>query len=198
MVQHLYPVQGLGARAPDLQAFFHGLGCVRPPLAQALVLSAKGFQKAQAVLGLWLLSCASQVPADLQDHVGHHPRGHDGQRPLPQDAEARGAPSNCSCTPAPMQSYWHCRGSHHTKSGYTCPLTVRSTTGQPSLHRTLEHWAADTALGRLWIGDGTCHRMTSENTALPGLALTEDACPDSQTAPLLPDPLTSPKSLGHS
>lgn len=156
VVYHLYPVQKLWAGAPDLQVVLHRLGGGAPPRALALVLFAKGFQ-VRAVSGLWLSSCANQVPAGLQDHAGPRPCGHDDQRSLPQDGGARGAPGSCSCTPAPSRSYWRCHGSRHTKSGYTGPLTPQSTSGQPSLHMTQEHWAADTSPGRLWIVDGTCH-----------------------------------------
>lgn len=152
VVYHLYPVQKLWAGAPDLQVVLHRLEGGAPPRALALVLFAKGFQ-VRAVSGLWLSSCANQVPAGLQDHAGPRPCGHDGQRPLPQDGGARGAPGSCSCTPAPSRSYWRCRGSRHTKSGYTGPLTPQSTSGQPSLHMTQEHWAADTSPGRRsWAG----------------------------------------------
>lgn len=157
VVQHLDPVQELGAGDPDLQVGFHRLGGSAPPQALAPLLSAKGFQKVRAVSGLWLLSCANQVPAGLQDHAGHRSCGHDAQRRLPQDGGAWGAPGSYSCTPALTQSYWHCRGSRQTKSGYTGPLTARSTSGQPSLRTIQEHWAADTSLGRLWVEDGTRH-----------------------------------------
>lgn len=104
-------------------------------------------------MGLWLLSCASQVPAGFQDHVDHRPCGHDVQQLLPQDGGAHAAPGRCPCTPAPSQSCWRSHGSRHTKSGCTGPLIPQSTNGQPSLHTTLEHWAADTALGRhSWAG----------------------------------------------
>lgn len=156
-VLHLYPAQGLWAGGPDLQVGFHRLGGSAPPQALALLLSAKGFRKVRAVSGLWLLSCANQAPAGLQDHAGHRSRGHDAQRRLPQDGEAQGAPGSYPCTPALMQSYWHCRGSRHTKSGYTGPPMPQSTSGQPSLRTIQEHWAADTSLGRLWNVDSTRH-----------------------------------------
>lgn len=153
VVQHLYPVQGLWVGGPDLWVGFHRLGGSAPPQALAPLLSAKGFQKVRAVWGLWLLSCASQVPAGLQDHAGHRSCGHDAQRLLPQNGGAQGAPGSCSCTPAPTQSYWHCRGSRHTKSGYIGPLMAQSTSGQPSLCTIQEHWAADTSPGRhSWVG----------------------------------------------
>lgn len=146
----LHPVEGHWAQAPGPGAVLRRPGHGMPPLAQALGLATGGHQKEGAVSGLWPLSCAGWPPAGLQDCCYHHLCGCSGQRLQAQVGAAHvEAPGNYSCTPPPRRSYWHCHGSHHTRSGYTGPQRQRSTSGQPSLCRSHGHWAAGTAQGML-------------------------------------------------
>lgn len=154
VIRHLHPVQGPWAQASAPMAILQRPGCGGPPLAQAVGLAARDHQKARTFSAPQPLSCAGWVPARLQDCRCHQPCGCSFQKPQAGDDWARGEiPGSCSCTLAPRQNYWHCHGSRHTRSGYIGPQKQRSTSGQPSLHKSHGHWAAGTARGRHgWAG----------------------------------------------
>lgn len=117
--RHLCPVHGCWAPAPGPQAVLLRPGCGTTLLAQALSLSTRGHQKARVFSGPWPRYCAGWPPTGLQDCCRHHLCGCSGRRPVGGVHVA--SPRSCSCTPPPRESYWRCRGNHHTRSGCTGP-----------------------------------------------------------------------------
>lgn len=176
VIRHLHPVQGPWAQASSPMAILQRPGCGGPPLAQAVGLAARDHQKARTFSAPQPLSCAGWVPARLQDCCCHQPCGCSFQKPQAGDDWARGEiPGSCSCTLAPRQNYWHCHGSRHTRSGYIGPQKQRSTSGQPSLHKSHGHWAAGTARGRLW-GTGVMYVTEVPSTkAAPSIPSASDS-----------------------
>lgn len=140
---HPHPEWRLWAQAPGPRPVLRRVGCGGSRRAWAPALATRCRRKARAYSGLW---------ARARPHPPLH--GRPGQRSwvqlrVPAGEAHAGPPGSCSCTPPRRQSCWRCRGSRHTRSGCTGPRRGRSTSGQPSLHRSPGHWAAGTALGAL-------------------------------------------------